>query len=184
MLNGTGGGGATTPLTLTGRDLYYLFQTPMFELADNGTDYARIALLSGDINVTGELEPDTGKVSLEFTTAVNQGTGNPVAYGVKYNGTDGTYPYAIRKFCTFYPGSVSEALKPLNGMTLDGIYVYKGGALGCAFKEAYNQLSAYPMPDVPEKQAVLVPAGLGGDAKVAKGDTVTVKIRGHIAPAL
>jgi len=184
VLNGTGGGGATTPLALTGRDLYNLFQTPMFELADNGTDYARIALLSGDINVTGELEPDTGKVSLEFTTAVNQGTGNPVTYGVKYNGTDGTYPYAIRKFCSFYPGSVSEALKPLNGMTLDGIYVYKGGALGCAFKEAYNQLYASPKPDVPEKQAVLVPAGLGGDAKVAKGDTVTVKIRGHIAPAL
>lgn len=184
VLNGTGGGGATTPLTLTGRDLYQLFQSSALGLANNGTDVAWINIDKDGIDVTGELEPDTGKVSLEFTTAVDMGTGNPVAYGVNYNGTDGTYPYCIRKFCTFAPIIVSEALKPLNGMTLDGIYVYKGGALGCAFKEAYNQLFAVPTPDVPEKQAVLVPAGLGDGAKVAKGDTVTVKIRGHIAPAL
>lgn len=184
VLNGTGGGGATTPLTLTGRDLYNLFQSSTLGLANDGTDFAWINLNKDGIDVTGELEPDTGKVSLEFTTEVDMGTGNPVAYGVNYNGTDGTYPYRIRKFCTFVPIIVSEALKPLNGMALDGIYVYNGGALGCAFKEVYNQLFAVPTPDVPEKQAVLVPAGLDDGAKVAKGDTVTVKIRGHIAPAL
>lgn len=185
VMDGTGGGGgATTPLTLKGTDLYSLFQTSTLGLANNGTDSAWININTADINVTGELESDTGKVSLEFTTAVDMGTGNPVAYGVTYNGTDGTYPYAIRKFCTFLPLIVSEALKPLNGMTLDGIYVYKGGALGCAFKEVYDQLFAVPTPDVPEKRAVLVPAGLDDGATVAKGDTVTVKIRGHIAPAL
>ena len=177
-------GGAATPLTLTGRDLYNLFQSSTLGLANNGTDIAWINLNKDGIDVTGELEPDTGKVSLEFTTEVDMGTGNPVAYGVNYNGTDGTYPYYIRKFCTFLPLIVSEALKPLNGMTLDDIYVYKGGSLGCAFKDAYNQLAAFPAPDVPEKQAVLVPSGLSDGATVTTGDTVTVKVIGHVAPTL
>lgn len=177
-------GGAATPLTLTGRDLYNLFQSSTLGLANDGTDIAWINLNKDGIDVTGELEPDTGKVSLEFTTEVDMGTGNPVAYGVNYNGTDGTYPYYIRKFCTFLPLIVSEALKPLNGMTLDDIYVYKGGSLGCAFKDAYNQLAAFPAPGVPEKQAVLVPSGLSDGATVTTGDTVTVKVIGHVAPTL
>ena len=177
-------GGVATPLTLTGRDLYNLFQSSTLGLANDGTDIAWINLNKDGIDVTGELEPDTGKVSLEFTTEVDMGTGNPVAYGVNYNGTDGTYPYYIRKFCTFLPLIVSEALKPLNGMTLDDIYVYKGGSLGCAFKDAYNQLAAFPAPDVPEKQAVLVPSGLSDGATVTTGDTVTVKVIGHVAPTL
>lgn len=177
-------GGAATPLTLTGRDLYNLFQSSTLGLANDGTDIAWINLNKDGIDVTGELEPDTGKVSLEFTTEVDMGTGNPVAYGVNYNGTDGTYPYCIRKFCTFAPIIVSEALKPLNGMTLDDIYVYKDGSLGCAFKDAYNQLAAFPAPDVPEKQAVLVPSGLSDGATVTTGDTVTVKVIGHVAPTL
>lgn len=177
-------GGAATPLTLTGRDLYNLFQSSTLGLANDGTDIAWINLNKDGIDVTGELEPDTGKVSLEFTTEVDMGTGNPVAYGVNYNGTDGTYPYYIRKFCTFLPLIVSEALKPLNGMTLDDIYVYKDGSLGCAFKDAYNQLAAFPAPDVPEKQAVLVPSGLSDGATVTTGDTVTVKVIGHVAPTL
>ena len=177
-------GGAATPLALKGTDLYNLFQTATFGLANNGTDTAWININTESINVTGELEPDTGKVSLEFTAEVDMGTGNPVAYGVNYNGTDGTYPYSIRKFCTFAPIIVSEALKPLNGMTLDSIYVYKGGTLGCAFKEVYDQPFVIPTPDVPEKKAVLVPAGLDDGATVAKGDTVTVKVIGHVAPAL
>ena len=177
-------GGAATPLTLTGRDLYNLFQSSTLGLANDGTDIAWINLNKDGIDVTGELEPDTGKVSLEFTTEVDMGTGNPVAYGVNYNGTDGTYPYSIRKFCTFLPLIVSEALKPLNGMTLDDIYVYKDGSLGCAFKDAYNQLAAFPAPDVPEKKAVLVPAGLDDGATVTTGDTVTVKVIGHVAPTL
>ena len=177
-------GGAATPLALTGRDLYNLFQSSTLGLANDGTDIAWINLNKDGIDVTGELEPDTGKVSLEFTTEVDMGTGNPVAYGVNYNGTDGTYPYCIRKFCTFLPLIVSEALKPLNGMTLDAISVYKGGALGCAFKDAYNQLAAFPAPDVPEKQAVLVPSGLSDGATVTTGDTVTVKVIGHVAPTL
>ena len=177
-------GGAATPLALKGTDLYNLFQTTTFGLANNGTDTAWINVNTESINVTGELEPDTGKVSLEFTAEVDMGTGNPVAYGVNYNGTDGTYPYSIRKFCTFAPIIVSEALKPLNGMTLDAIYVYKGGALGCVFKEAYDQPFVIPTPDVPEKKAVLVPAGLDDGATVTTGDTVTVKVIGHVAPTL
>lgn len=177
-------GGAATPLALKGTDLYNLFQTATFGLANKGTDTAWININTESINVTGELEPDTGKVSLEFTAEVDMGTGNPVAYGVNYNGTDGTYPYSIRKFCTFAPIIVSEALKPLNGMTLDAIYVYKGGALGCVFKEAYDQPFVIPTPDVPEKKAVLVPAGLDDGATVTTGDTVTVKVIGHVAPAL
>ena len=183
VMDGASGGAATT-LTLTGRDLYNLFQSSTLGLANDGTDIAWINLNKDGIDVTGELEPDTGKVSLEFTTEVDMGTGNPVAYGVNYNGTDGTYPYRIRKFCTFAPIIVSEALKPLNGMTLDDIYVYKGGTLGCAFKDAYNQLAAFPAPDVPEKQAVLVPSGLSDGATVTTGDTVTVKVIGHVAPTL
>ena len=177
-------GGAATPLTLTGRDLYSLFQSSTLGLANDGTDIAWINLNKDGIDVTGELEPDTGKVSLEFTTEVDMGTGNPVAYGVNYNGTDGTYRYYIPKFCTFFPLIVSEALKPLNGMTLDNIYVYKGGSLGCVFKEAYDQPFVFPTPDVPEKKAVLVPAGLDDGATVTTGDTVTVKVIGHVAPTL
>ena len=165
--------------------MYQLFQSSTFGLANNGTDNAWININNEAISVNGKHDKVTGRVELGFTTAVSDGTGNKVAYGVNYNGADGTYTYSLNKFCAFYPVGVNEALKPYNGLTLDGVYVYNNeNVLVCAFKDVLNQAFAMPAPEVPERKPVMVPSGLNDGATVAKGDTVTVKIVGHIAPSI
>lgn len=182
---GPAGCSDVTEFSLTGVDLYQLFQSSTFGLANNGTDNAWININNEAISVNGKHDKVTGRVELGFTTAVSDGTGNKVAYGVNYNGADGTYTYSLNKFCAFYPVGVNEALKPYNGLTLDGVYVYNNeNVLVCAFKDVLNQAFAMPAPEVPERKPVMVPSGLNDGATVAKGDTVTVKIVGHIAPSI
>lgn len=182
---GPAGGSDVTEFSLTGVDLYQLFQSSTFGLANNGTDNAFININNEAISVNGKHDKVTGRVELGFTTAVSYGTGNKVAYGVNYNGADGTYTYYLNKFCTFSPVVVNEALKPYNGFTLDGVYVYNNeNVLVCAFKDVLNQAFAMPAPEVPERKPAMVPSGLNDGATVAKGDTVTVKIVGHIAPSI
>lgn len=188
VLNGTGGGGGTPDtFTVPATALYYLFQTGTFPLGYDGTNNAWCFLSD-----TAHPQPDvtvelytTGEVILSGTLNVDQGTGEPVAYGTQYNGTVGTYWGSLRKFCAFSTLVVGdENTKRLNGLTLDDIYVYAGGEHVVTFSEALNQVFAYPQPTVPERHIVLIPRGLIDGKTVKKGDTVEFRIMGHLAPTI
>ncbi len=179
-------GGTPEKFTLPSSALYYLFQSSSFPLGKSGSDYAWISCgTSSSFNVDAELTAETGDVTLKFTTSADQGTGNAVSFGSSYNGDDGTYWGFLRKFCTMVPAVVSdENMKRLNGLTVDSIDVYKDGAHAASFAEVVNQAMAYPTPTVAERVVGFSVCGLNDGATVKSGDTVTVIIRGHIAPAL
>ena len=179
-------GGTPDKLTLPSSALYYLFQSSMFPLGKSGSDYAWISCgTSSSFNVDAELTAETGDVTLKFTTSADQGTGNAVSFGSSYNGDDGTYWGFLRKFCTMVPVIVTdENTKRLNGLTIDSIDVYKDGVHAASFAEVVNQAMAYPTPTVAERVVGFSVCGLNDGATVKSGDTVTVIIRGHIAPAL
>lgn len=188
VLNGTGGGGGTPDaFTVPAMALYYLFQTGTFPLGYDGTNNAWCSLADAahpQPDVTVELYT-TGEVILSGTLNVDQGTGEPVAYGTQYDGTEGTYWGGLRKFCAFTTSVVGdENTKRLNGLTLDGIYVYAGGEHAATFSEALDQVFAYPQPTVPERRIVLIPSGLIDGKTVKKGDTVEFRIMGHLAPTI
>lgn len=172
--------------TLPSSALYYLFQSSSFPLGKSGSDYAWILCgTSSSFNVDAELTAETGDVMLKFTTSADQGTGNAVSFGSSYNGDDGTYWGFLRKFCTMVPAIVTdENTKRLNGLTIDSIDVYKDGVHAASFAEVVNQAMAYPTPTVAERVVGFSVCGLNDGATVKSGDTVTVIIRGHIAPAL
>ena len=179
-------GGTPEKFTLPSSALYYLFQSSSFPLGKSGSDYAWISCgTSSSFNVDAELTAETGDVTLKFTTSADQGTGNAVSFGSSYNGDDGTYCGFLRKFCTMVPAVVSdENTKRLNGLTVDSIDVYKDGVHAASFAEVVNQAMAYPTPTVAERVVGFNVCGLNDGATVKSGDTVTVIIRGHIAPAL
>lgn len=179
-------GGTPEKFTLPSSALYYLFQSSSFPLGKSGSDYAWISCgTSSSFNVDAELTAETGDVTLKFTTSADQGTGNAVSFGSSYNGDDGTYWGFLRKFCTMVPAIVTdENTKRLNGLTVDSIDVYKDGAHAASFAEVVNQAMAYPTPTVAERVVGFSVCGLNDGATVKSGDTVTVIIRGHIAPAL
>ena len=179
-------GGTPDKFTLPSSALYYLFQSSMFPLGKSGSDYAWISCgTSSSFNVDAELTAETGDVTLKFTTSADQGTGNAVSFGSSYNGDDGTYWGFLRKFCTMVPVIVTdENTKRLNGLTIDSIDVYKDGVHAASFAEVVNQAMAYPTPTVAERVVGFSVCGLNDGATVKSGDTVTVIIRGHIAPAL
>lgn len=179
-------GGTPEKFTLPSSALYYLFQSSSFPLGKSGSDYAWISCgTSSSFNVDAELTAETGDVTLKFTTSADQGTGNAVSFGSSYNGDDGTYWGFLRKFCTMVPAIVTdENTKRLNGLTIDSIDVYKDGAHAASFAEVVNQAMAYPTPTVAERVVGFSVCGLNDVATVKSGDTVTVIIRGHIAPAL
>lgn len=179
-------GGTPEKFTLPSSALYYLFQSSSFPLGKSGSDYAWILCgTSSSFNVDAELTAETGDVTLKFTTSADQGTGNAVSFGSSYNGDDGTYWGFLRKFCTMVPVVVTdENTKRLNGLTIDSIDVYKDGAHAASFAEVVNQAMAYPTPTVAERVVGFNVCGLNDGATVKSGDTVTVIIRGHIAPAL
>lgn len=179
-------GGTPEKFTLPSSALYYLFQSSSFPLGKSGSDYAWISCgTSSSFNVDAELTAETGDVTLKFTTSADQGTGNAVSFGSSYNGDDGTYWGFLRKFCTMVPAIVTdENTKRLNGLTIDSIDVYKDGAHAASFAEVVNQAMAYPTPTVAERVVGFSVCGLNDGATVKSGDTVTVIIRGHIAPAL
>lgn len=179
-------GGTPEKFTLPSSALYYLFQSSSFPLGKSGSDYAWISCgTSSSFNVDAKLTAETGDVTLKFTTSADQGTGNAVSFGSSYNGDDGTYWGFLRKFCTMVPAIVTdENTKRLNGLTIDSIDVYKDGVHTASFAEVVNQAMAYPTPTVAERVVGLSVCGLNDGATVKSGDTVTVIIRGHIAPAL
>ena len=179
-------GGTPEKFTLPSSALYYLFQSSSFPLGKSGSDYAWISCgTSSSFNVDAELTAETGDVTLKFTTSADQGTGNAVSFGSSYNGDDGTYWGFLRKFCTMVPAIVTdENTKRLNGLTIDSIDVYKDGVHAASFAEVVNQAMAYPTPTVAERVVGFSVCGLNDGATVKSGDTVTVIIRGHIAPAL
>lgn len=179
-------GGTPEKFTLPSSALYYLFQSSSFPLGKSGSDYAWILCgTSSSFNVDAELTAETGDVTLKFTTSADQGTGNAVSFGSSYNGDDGTYWGFLRKFCTMVPAIVTdENTKRLNGLTIDSIDVYKDGVHAASFAEVVNQAMAYPTPTVAERVVGFNVCGLNDGATVKSGDTVTVIIRGHIAPAL
>lgn len=179
-------GGTPDKFTLPSSALYYLFQSSTFPLGKSGSDYAWISCgTSSSFNVDAELTADTGDVTLKFTTSADQGTGDAVSFGSSYNGDDGTYWGFLRKFCTMVPVIVTdENTKRLNGLTIDSIDVYKDGVHAASFAEVVNQAMAYPTPTVAERVVGFNVCGLNDGATVKSGDTVTVIIRGHIAPAL
>lgn len=179
-------GGTPEKFTLPSSALYYLFQSSSFPLGKSGSDYAWISCgTSSSFNVDAELTAETGDVTLKFTTSADQGTGNAVSFGSSYNGDDGTYWGFLRKFCTMVPAIVTdENTKRLNGLTIDSIDVYKDGVHTASFAEVVNQAMAYPTPTVAERVVGFSVCGLNDGATVKSGDTVTVIIRGHIAPAL
>lgn len=179
-------GGTPEKFTLPSSALYYLFQSSSFPLGKSGSDYAWISCgTSSSFNVDAELTAETGDVTLKFTTSADQGTGNAVSFGSSYNGDDGTYWGFLRKFCTMVPVIVTdENTKRLNGLTIDSIDVYKDGVHAASFAEVVNQAMAYPTPTVAERVVGFSVCGLNDGATVKSGDTVTVIIRGHIAPAL
>ena len=178
--------GTPEKFTLPSSALYYLFQSSSFPLGKSGSDYAWISCgTSSSFNVDAELTAETGDVTLKFTTSADQGTGNAVSFGSSYNGDDGTYWGFLRKFCTMVPAIVTdENTKRLNGLTIDSIDVYKDGVHAASFAEVVNQAMAYPTPTVAERVVGFNVCGLNDGATVKSGDTVTVIIRGHIAPAL
>lgn len=179
-------GGTPEKFTLPSSALYYLFQSSSFPLGKSGSDYAWISCgTSSSFNVDVELTAETGDVTLKFTTSADQGTGNAVSFGSSYNGDDGTYWGFLRKFCTMVPAIVTdENTKRLNGLTVDSIDVYKDGVHAASFAEVVNQAMAYPTPTVAERVVGFNVCGLNDGSTVKSGDTVTVIIRGHIAPAL
>lgn len=178
-------GGTSEKFTLPSSALYYLFQSSSFPLGKSGSDYAWILCgTSSSFNVDAELTAETGDVTLKFTTSADQGTGNAVSFGSSYNGDDGTYWGFLRKFCTMVPATVSdENTKRLNGLTIDSIDVYKDGVHAASFAEVVNQAMEYPAPTVAERVVGFSVCGLNDGATVKSGDTVTVIIRGHIAPS-
>ena len=179
-------GGTPEKFTPPSSALYYLFQSSSFPLGKSGSGYAWISCgTSSSFNVDAELTAETGDVTLKFTTSADQGTGNAVSFGSSYNGDDGTYWGFLHKFCTMVPAIVTdENTKRLNGLTIDSIDVYKDGAHAASFAEVVNQAMAYPTPTVAERVVGFNVCGLNDGATVKSGDTVTVIIRGHIAPAL
>ena len=186
VLNGTSGGGSSETFTIPLSALYYLFGTSTFPLGTNGTDHAFIELPdNGGDTVAVVLDPTTGAVVLDFDASVNGGNGKPVAFGDKYDGNDGSWWGALNSFGSLDPDEVDdENTKRLNGMKFEGISVYKDGVLRAEFAYVTEKKSIYPTPKVARYDVKLSIQGLTYGATVKTGDTVHVKIRGHIAPAI
>ena len=193
VLNGTGGGGGTTEtFTVPESALYYLFATSTFPFGMSET-YSNITAwhyMSSSANtpVSVTLDPTTGAVTLDAEMLVDMGnTSNqkPATFGGKYNSEDGTWWGSLRSFGVFNAQNVSdENTKRLNGMKIEGISVYKDGKHRAEFSYVTEKVMEYPAPTVPQVDVKLAVNGLYDSATVVLGDTLRVKIRGHIAPTL
>ena len=186
VLNGTGGGGSSETFTVPRSALYDLFQTSTFPLGKSESDNAWFQISTSDTDpVTVVLEPTTGAVTLDFDAEVNMGTGQPVPFGSGYNGAAGTWWGSLKTFGSLVPVIVSdENTKRLNGMRFEGISVYKNGVHAAEFAYVTEKVFAYPEPQVPQYDVKLSINGLNDGATVQTGDTVHVKIRGHIAATM
>ena len=186
VLNGTGGGGSSETFTVPRSALYYLFQTSTFPLGKSGSNYAWFQMSSSDTDpVTVVLDTTTGAVTLDFDASVDMGTGQPVPFGSEYDGTSGTWWGSLTSFGSLVPVIVSdENTKRLNGMRFEGISVYKAGVHCAEFSYITEKAMIYPEPTVTQYSVKLSINGLNDGATVQTGDTVHVKIRGHIAATL
>ena len=185
VLNGTGGGSSET-FTVPRSALYYLFQSGMFPLGKNGSNNAWFQMSASDTDpVTVVLDPTTGAVTLDFDASVGMGTGQPVPFGSEYDGTSGTWWGSLNSFGSLVPVIVEdENTKRLNGMRFDGISVYKAGVHCAEFSYVTEKAMVFPEPTVTQYSVKLSINGLNDGATVQTGDTVHVKIRGHIAATL
>ena len=186
VLNGTGGGGSSETFTVPRSALYHLFQSGTFPLGKSESDNAWFSMSTSDTDpVTVVLDPTTGAVTLDFDASVDGGTGQPVPFGSDYNGTYGTWWGSLKSFGSLVPVIISdENTKRLNGMRFEGISVYKDGAHHAEFSYVTEKAMAYPEPTVTQHDVKLSINGLNDGATVQTGDTVHVKIRGHIAATL
>ena len=186
VLNGTGGGGSSETFTVPRSALYYLFQSGMFPLGKNGSNHAWFQMSASDADpIAVVLDPTTGAVTLDFDASVDMGTGQPVPFGSEYDGTSGTWWGSLNSIGSLVPVIVSdENTKRLNGMRFEGISVYKGGVHAAEFSYVTEKAMVFPEPTVTQYGVKLSINGLNDGATVQTGDTVHVKIRGHIAATL
>lgn len=186
VLNGTGGGGSSETFTVPRSALYYLLQSGTFPLGKSGENTAWFQMSTSDEEpVSVVLDPATGAVTLDFDASVDMGTGQPVPFGSEYDGTAGTWWGSLNSFGSFVPVIVSdENTKRLNGMRFEGISVYKAGVHAAEFAYVTEKAFAFPEPQVPQYDVKLNINGLHDGATVQTGDTVHVKVRGHIAATL
>lgn len=186
VLNGTGGGGSSETFTVPRSALYYLLQSATFPLGKSGANTAWFQMSSSDEDpVSVVLDPATGAVTLDFDASVDMGTGQPVPFGSEYDGTAGTWWGSLNSFGSFAPVIISdENTKRLNGMRFEGISVYKDGVHHAEFAYVTEKAMVFPNPTVPRYDVKLNINGLHDGATVQTGDTVHVKVRGHIAPTL
>ena len=186
VLNGTGGGGSSETFNVPRSALYYLLQSGTFPLGKSGANTAWFQMSASDEEpVSVVLDPTTGAVTLDFDASVDMGTGQPVPFGSEYDGTSGTWWGSLNSFGSFVPVIISdENTKRLNGMRFEGISVYKDGVHHAEFAYVTEKAMAIPEPQVPQYDVKLNINGLHDGATVQKGDTVHVKVRGHIAPVL
>ena len=186
VLNGTGGGGSSETFTVPRSALYYLFQSGTFPLGKNGSDNAWFQMTASDSDpITVVLDPTTGDVTLDFDASVDMGTSQPVPFGSEYDGTSGTWWGSLNNIGCLVPVIVSdENTKRLNGMRFEGISVYKNGVHEAEFSYVTEKAMTFPEPTVTQYSVKLSINGLNDGATVQTGDTVHVKIRGHIAATL
>lgn len=186
VLNGTGGGGSSETFNVPRSALYYLLQSATFPLGKSGANTAWFHMSASDEEpVSVVLDPTTGAVTLDFDASVDMGTSQPVPFGCEYDGTAGTWWGSLNSFGSLAPVIISdENTKRLNGMRFEGISVYKAGVHVAEFSYVTAKAFVFPEPQVPQYDVKLNINGLHDGATVAKGDTVHVKIRGHIAATL
>ena len=186
VLNGTGGGGTSETFTVPRSALYYLFQSGTFPLGKNGSNNAWFQMSSSDTDpVTVVLDPTNGAVTLDFDASADMGNGQPIPFGSEYDGTSGTWWGSLNSFGSLIPAIVSdENTKRLNGMRFEGISIYKAGVHCAEFSYVTEKAMAFPEPTVTQYSVKLSINGLNDGATVQTGDTVHVKIRGHIAATL
>lgn len=186
VLNGTGGGGSSETFNVPRSALYYLLQSGTFPLGKSGENTAWFHMSTSDEEpVSVVLDPTTGAVTLDFDASVDMGTGQPVPFGSEYDGTTGTWWGSLNAFGSFAPAIVSdENTKRLNGMRFEGISVYKAGVHAAEFAYVAEKAMVFPEPQVPQYDVKLRVKGLNDGATVQTGDTVHVKVRGHIAATL
>lgn len=198
VLNGTGGGGGSTPETfeIPFSSLVRIVGTAVLELGNNGTDSAGVNLsptpsepATNTSPATVKLDNMTGAVTIDFDAVTDTGTGQPVNFGSLYHVEAGEYSTgqwlgALPIFADMNGGGADENTMRLNGMRIEGVSVYLDGV----HRAEYSPVIVWePLMDDPTKtmySLMLAIKPLDYSSTVKKGDRVHVKIRGHIAPAL
>ena len=198
VLNGTGGGGGSTPETfeIPFTSLVNIVNTSPLMLGERGTDGAGINLspnpslpATNTSPATVKLDNMTGAVLIDFDAVLDMGTGQPVPFGSIYSVESGKYSAgewssAFSVFVDLSGGGVDENTMRLNGMRIDGASVYLDGVHRAEYTTVitWEPLMSDPAETMYTLRLAIRP--LDYSTTVKKGDRVHVQIRGHIAPAL